>query len=549
MPDFDLQPAGSGGEAYADVFVSRPDIARLAGVKRPAVSNWERRYPDYPPPAVPQTSADPEQFRADEVLAWLSGRTVPVNALRPGEPTGTTYGDRFRAGLAGGNAGGMLAVVRELVGPGAERMRGPVPLPLYFEWLLHHVVLAILTHDEGASTREALALIEREPSMPEGYVVRGLANAVQERLDRNPPGSPEEARQAFDLLLGLLRDADAGDGGDFLTPPSVSRTMAGALAAVQPAASVPHDPYCRVGELLAAYLDAAAVHGSQARGASGRVLGERDLGHARANLVVHGAERDLVELDMGPFAPAMGSANSPGAFDTVLTNPPFGRRLPEDVSPPSYWRYGPARRTEFDWLQYVVSLLTPRGRAAVLMPAGAAFNEGAARTVRTGLVEEGVVECVMALPAQLFERTAIRTHIWFLRAPGVPGASEGNVLFVAGEHLGHGVTRTRRALADDDITRLIREYGSWCEGAADGRDHPGTPGLSTVATPAEIAAHDNSLEPALYVRPTETGLSAVTDPAAVRHRLGELAGELDRLHAWAGRVQADVDQQLGRYGL
>lgn len=154
-------------------------------------------------------------------------------------------------------------------------------------------------------------------------------------------------------------------------------------------------------------------------------------------------------------APALDPADPPAAFDLVITNPPFGGRIPDDVPPPPYWTYGPARRTEFDWLQYAVSRLTPGGRAAVLMPAGAAFNGGAARTVRVGLVEAGIVECVMALPAQLFELTAVKTHIWFLRAPGTPRAPERDVLFVAGEGLGHSVTRTRRALSDDDIARLV----------------------------------------------------------------------------------------------
>ncbi|MFI8088256.1 N-6 DNA methylase [Streptomyces sp. NPDC086080] len=520
----------------------------MAGVERPAVSNWERRHPDYPAPAVRQAGAEPERFRADEVLAWLSVRTVPANARRPGEPAGTTYGDRFRTGLAGGSAGGLLAAVRGLTGSAMERVRGPVPLKVYLEWLLYFVYCAIVEADGGAAGRRDFDRFAHECAVPEEKYPRSLPDGFQELIDHSPPGSPEEARQAFDLVLGLLRDADAREGGDFLTPPSVSRTMAGALAAVQPVASMPHDPYCRTGELLTAYLDAAAAQGSETRGASGRVLHERDLRNVNMNLCVHGAEPELVELAEGPFTPATGPVDPPGSFDTVITNPPFGGRLPDDVPPPSYWKYGRARRTEFDWLQYAASRLTPRGRAAVLMPAGAAFNAGAARAVRTGLVENGAVECVMELPAQLFERTAIRTHIWFLRAPDVPGASAGNVLFVAGAGLGQSVTRTRRALRDDDIARLVREYSSWCAAAA-GRDHAGTPGLSKVATPAEIAAHDNSLEPVLYVRPTGTAPFPVTDPAEVRHRLGELAGELDHLHAWAESVQAEVNRQLGRYDL
>ncbi|MGC0410533.1 type I restriction enzyme M protein [Streptomyces sp. SAI-195] len=549
MPDTDSRLGEGGDDEFAAVLVSRPDIARMAGVKRPAVSNWERRYPDYPAPVAPQPDSGPEQFRAGEVMAWLSGRTVPVNALLPGEPTGTTYGDRFRVALTGRAAGGLLVAVRELTGPGAERMRGSVPLPLYLNWLLFLVHCAIVEDDGGTGGRRSLDQFEQKQEVPEGKYPRGLPAALQDLLDRNPPSSPEEARQAFDLVLGLLRDADAREGGDFLTPPSVSRTMAGALAAVQPLASMPHDPYCRTGELLTAYLDAAAARGGEARSVSGRVLHERDLRNATMNLRVHGAEPTHVYLAKGPFTPAIEPMDPPGSFDTVLTNPPFARRLPDDAPPPPYWTYGPARRTEFDWLQYAASLLTPQGRAAVLMPAGAAFNEGAARTVRTGLVENGVVECVMALPARLFEHTAISTHIWFLRAPGVPGTPEGKVLFVDATDLGHSVSRARHALADGDIARLVQEYASWCRAGAEGHGHPGTPGLSRVVTPAEITAHDNSLNPLLYTRTAEMAPPPAVDLDKAKHRLGELAAELDHLDSWALSVQSDVNRRLRRYGL
>ncbi len=560
FPDFhgrtDQTRADRGqADSLAGVFVSRPEIARLAGVKRPAVSNWERRHADYPRPVGPDAGEEStqapqsERFRADEVLAWLSVRTVPANALRPGEPTGTTYGDRFRAGLAKGGVRGLLAAVRSLTGADMERVRGPVPLHVYLDWLLYFVYCAIFEADGGDAGRRNIDHGAREYPVPEEKYPRPLPGAFQKLVDQSPPESPAEAREAFDLVLGLLRDADAREGGDFLTPPSVSRTMAGALAAVQPAVSVPHDPYCRTGELLAAYLDATAVRSSATRGVSGRAFHERDLRSARMNLRVHGADPQLAELAEGPFTPASGPVDPPGSFDTVITNPPFGGRLFRDVPEPLYWKYGSVRRTEFDWLQYCVSLLTPRGRAAVLMPAGAAFNEGAARTVRARLMEHGAVECVMAMPEQLFEHTAIRTHIWFLRAPGVSGARDGSVLFVAGTGLGHTVTRTRRALADDDIAQLVREYSSWCEATAGGRDFFGTPGLSRAATRAEITAQDNSLEPALYVRPTETAPVAVADPAEVRHRLGELTRELAHLHGRAGSTQSDVDRQLGRYGL
>jgi type I restriction enzyme M protein len=207
--------------------------------------------------------------------------------------------------------------------------------------------------------------------------------------------------------------------------------------------------------------------------------------------------------------------------------------------------YGPAVRTEFDWVQYIVSRLAPGGRAAVLMPGGAASTGGAARAIREGMVEDGVVECVMALPRQLFELTAIQTHIWFLRAPR--GSARG-VLLVDGEDLGRRVTRTRRALSGEDIARLVGEYTSWCRAADSGREYTGTLGLSRPVTPGEIAAHDHRLDPALYVRAAGPEPAAV-DPADVRDRLARLAEEIETLHARARAADADAVEHLRRYGL
>ncbi|WP_030673481.1 N-6 DNA methylase [Streptomyces cellulosae] len=533
---------------FDGVLVSRPDIARLAGVKRPAVTNWERRHADFPAPVAP--GAGIERFRADEVLAWLSGRAVPANARRPGEPVGTTYGDRFRAGLPGGTAGGLLRAVERLAGPDADRLRGPMPLDRYLLWLLYLVLDQIVEPDGGlAKAVDDYREWARDADPPQTALPRRLLAELADTLAGTSAGSPQESRAAFDHVLVLWRAAHAREGGAFLTPPSVSRVMAGALAAVRTAAVSVHDPFARTGELLVAYLDAVAAHGGSAPPrVVGRVPGTEERRVAQMNLRVHHGR--AVRLGEGAVTPALDPfADPPGSFDVLLTNPPFGR-FQEDVAPPPYWKFGTARRTEFDWLQYSVSRLAPQGRAAVLMPAGAAFNAGAAETVRAGLVEAGALECVIALPAGLFTLTAVKTQIWFLRAPGSDGGTAPEVLFVDGEHLGHQVTRTQRVLSDDEITLLVGEYVSWHAAQTAGRSFTGTPGVSRSVPVPDIAAHGHGLDPARYVRlpgpATDVGAAA---PAEIRDRLGRLSGEIETLHARAEAADAEAARWLRRYGL
>ncbi|MER6630824.1 N-6 DNA methylase [Streptomyces sp. NPDC000987] len=534
--------------AFAGVLVSRPDIARLVGVRRPAVTNWERRHADFP--SVVDPGADIEQFRADDVLAWLSERVIPANARHEGEAVGTTYGDRFRAGLSGGSAEGLLRTVEQLAGPEADRLRGPMSLDRYLLWLLYLVVNQIVEPDDGlARAVNTIGETVREFDPPEEVAPRRLLTFLADALDRTPAAaSAQESRAAFDHVLVLWRAAHAREGGAFFTPPSVSRVMAGALAAVRPGAVRVYDPFGRTGELLVAYLDAVVEQGGSALPKVwGRVPGSLERQVAQWNLRVHHGVS--VRLGEGQLTPALDPLADRGAFDVLLTNPPFGRRL-EPMAPPPYWTYGVARRTEFDWLQYAVSLLAPEGRAAVLLPAGASFNAGAAETVRAGLVEAGAVECVIALPAGLFTLTAVKTQIWFLRPPGPKRPADAEVLFVSGEHLGRQLTRTEWTLTDDDIARLVGEYASWHTARSVGRPFPGTPGLSRAVPVPDIVDQRHSLDPARYVRPPGHGSAAgAPGPDETRDVLARLSEELASLHARAGAADAEAARRLRRYGL
>ncbi|MFI7504288.1 class I SAM-dependent DNA methyltransferase [Streptomyces sp. NPDC049687] len=528
---------------FGEVLVSRSDIARMAGVKRPAVTNWERRHADFP---APVSGGDLDTFRADQVLHWLSGRTIPANALQPGEPTGTTYGDRFRAGLGGDRKGSLLSAVEQLAGRDAARLAGRLRMPEYLDLLLSLVFVQSRDRERWSHYVEYPGAALEELEVPAEYELAVLADVLR-LLDRNPPASRDESRQAFDRLLGLLRDTDARAADEYFTPPSVSRVMARALAAHGPAAKRLHDPFCRSGELLCAYLDAVAEQGAEVpEEVSGRGPQERALRLARMNVRLHGGRRP--RLWPGTMRPEADSADPPGRFDAVLTNPPFGGGvIVAGVDRPREpWQYVRTVSPQFDWLQYVLSRLAPGGRAAVLMPSGAGFQGGSERHVRAYLLENGALECVMALPSQLFERTRIQTQIWFLRSPS--GRAE-EVLFVDGAGLGHMESRNRRSLSDDDVHRLVRAYASWRAARDDGRPHTGTPGLSRAVDPGEIAALDYRMDPPLLVHGDSPMGAGVDDLPAAKHRLAELSKELGRLHARARAADGALEEQLRRYGL
>ncbi|WP_416484344.1 N-6 DNA methylase [Streptomyces sp. CL12] len=547
--------------------VSRADIARLAGVKRPAVTNWERRHSDFPP-AVGQPdegSADIEVFSAAEVLAWLERRVVPANARQSGEPEGTTYGDRFRAALGGTPTRGLLKAVDLLSGPEAERFRGDLSQADYITLLLSLLYVRGCLPDEwdgiltevrrfpqpafGRSPARMLVTAVRSGLGPEHERLllalsrnldeSRLADIVGRLEDTGPVRSSEHAR-AFERLMARYSDLMGPRAGDFFTPRAAVDVIAKLVTDPGREVGSVHDPFVRSGELLAAAWETMAAQDRPVE-VSGAGVGEHPLALAGMNLALHGASADL---RAGNTAPSAGHAPLLRDADVILTNPPFNMRLGDAVDR-AHWRYGapPPHNANFDWLQYAVARLRPGGRAGVLMPDIAALSANPSeKRIREAMVEDGAVEALVALPPQLFTTTGIRVMIWLLRHP--TGTCD-EILFIDASRLGSLVSRTQRELDSDDRRRILDDYRSWTAARAGGGTFTGTEGLSRAVPIEKIREKEYTLSPSFYV-PTGTPADACSvEPAD----LAALSGRLTELHVRARAADDAVEAMLERYGL
>ncbi|MPY52626.1 N-6 DNA methylase [Streptomyces acidicola] len=554
---------------FEGVLVSRADIARFAGVKRPAVTNWERRHADFPQPLgePAEGPADIEVFSAAQVLAWLDLRAIPANARRAEEPEGTTYGDRFRASLGGTRTGALLKAVDRLSGPEAERFRGELSHADYL------TVLLTLVYVRGCLPEEWQRILSeaRRFQFPHSgeLLVRILASAVRrglgpehERLllalsqnlgdsrmadtirllDDTGPVDRAEHAQAFERLMARYSDRMGKRAGDFFTPRAAVDVLTKLVADGSQDVRSVHDPFVRAGELLSAAWDAVADAQGSPLEASGAGVGEHPLALAGMNLALHGVPE--ARLWTGSTSPSAGDDPWHQGFDRIVTNPPFNVKLERPVEH-GHWRYGspPQHNANFDWLQYAVTRLRRDGRAAVLMPDIAAFSANPSeRRIRAAMVEDGAVEALIALPAQLFTTTGIRVTIWLLRHP--TGTCD-EILFVDASHLGSLVSRVRRELAPHETQRILEEYRSWIAARADGSVFAETEGLSRAVSIEKIREKDYTLSPAFYVPSGRPSGAPPVEPAD----LAALAGQLTELHARARDADAAVEELLGRYGL
>ncbi|XVV05962.1 N-6 DNA methylase [Actinosynnema sp. CA-248983] len=308
------------------------------------------------------------------------------------------------------------------------------------------------------------------------------------------------------------------------TPPGVTRLMAELVLLDADGPVDVYDPYVRGGELLAAVVEASRGRGGDVQPVLfGRGLSEASLRLAGVTLAVHGTS---AQLTIGTGVPWCDQRGRERSAHLILTNPPFNDDATGaecDVG----WAYGPppAGNANFAWLQHILASLDEGGRAVVLMPNNAAVSERE-RVIRKKMVGRGVIECVVALPPQLFTGTPIAAALWLLRTPT---DEPREVLFLDAAQ--RGVKKAgRRILTEQDVTDLVRAVRAWRS------DSVVEKGAGGSAGPDRIARNGYSVNPSDYVS---------TGPARARAGVSDVHGELSRLH----HLARDADSWLGRLDL
>jgi len=192
--------------------------------------------------------------------------------------------------------------------------------------------------------------------------------------------------------------------------------------------------------------------------------------------------------------------------DFILANPPFnvsdwrGELLKDDKR----WKYGvpPKGNANFAWVQHMIHHLAPAGLAGFVLANGSmSSNQSGEGEIRQTIVEADLVDCMVALPGQLFYSTQIPACLWFLARDKKNGRfrdRRGQVLFLDARKLGSMVDRTHRELTDEDIARIADTYHAW-RGEKDAGAYEDVPGFCKNATLDEIQKHGHVLTPGRYV--------------------------------------------------
>jgi type I restriction enzyme M protein len=268
---------------------------------------------------------------------------------------------------------------------------------------------------------------------------------------------------------------------------------------------------------------------------------------AMMNLAIRGIEADFGPEQADTFRRDL---HKDLKADFVLANPPFNdsdwHRVEDDVR----WKYGapPKGNANFAWVQHFVHHLAPRGMAGFVLANGSmSSNQSGEGDIRRALVDGDLVDCMVALPGQLFYSTQIPVCLWFL-AKERRGAGRrdrrGETLFIDARRMGSMVDRTHRELTDADIARIVTTYHAW-RGEAQAGAYADAAGFCKSATTAEIAGHGYVLTPGRYVGAED----AIEDDEPFEEKMTRLVGELEVQFAESAKLEKAIRRNLKGLGL
>jgi type I restriction enzyme M protein len=328
-------------------------------------------------------------------------------------------------------------------------------------------------------------------------LISGIAMA--EKADR----SRDILGRVYEYFLSGFAGAEGKRGGEFYTPRSVVRLL---VEMLEPYKGRVYDPCCGSGGMFVQSERFVEEHGGRIGDIAiyGQESNYTTWRLAKMNLAVRGIDADIKWNNEGSFHK---DELQDLKADFVLANPPFnvsdwgGERLREDAR----WAFGvpPVGNANYAWLQHIHHHLAPKGTAGVVLANGSlSSGQSGEGDIRRAMIEGDVVDCMIALPGQLFYSTQIPVCFWFLARNKNPGNGwrdrRGEVLFIDARKLGHLVDRTRKEFSDGDIARIAETYHAW-RGEPDAGAYEDVSGFCKAVPLEEVREHGYVLTPGRYV--------------------------------------------------
>ncbi|WP_279131760.1 type I restriction-modification system subunit M [Photobacterium phosphoreum] len=367
----------------------------------------------------------------------------------------------------------------------------------------------------------------------------------------------------YEYMLGQFALAEGKKGGQFYTPASIVTLI---VEMIEPFEGRVYDPAMGSGgffvqsdkfiERYANKNEIDPITQKQKISIYGQEYNHTTWQLAAMNMAIRGLDYDFGKEPASTYT----NVQHPDLrADFIMANPPFNMKewnTGVDDNDPRF-KYGqpPAGNANFAWMQHMLHHLSADGSQALLLANGSMSsstnNEG---TIRQALIENDLIECMVALPGQLFTNTQIPACIWFLtknktartdKAGRKLRARKGEVLFIDARNLGYMKDRVLRDFTRDDIEKVADLYHAWKTGAeVNGIAYEDQAGFCKSATLAEITKHDFVLTPGRYVGATEE----LDDGIPFGEKMATLTTKLSEQFAESATLEAEIKKNLAGLG-
>lgn len=350
--------------------------------------------------------------------------------------------------------------------------------------------------------------------------------------------------RTYEYCLSKFAEQEGKLAGEFYTPSCVVRTL---VEVLQPYHGRVYDPCCGSGGMFVQSAKFIENHSGNINDISvyGQDSNPTTWKMAQMNLAIRGIDADLGKYNADTF---FNDCHPTMRADYIMANPPFNLsdwgadKLADDVR----WQYGlpPAGNANFAWLQHMIYHLAPNGKIGMVLANGSLSSQsGGEGDIRKNIINADLVECIVAMPPQLFYTTQIPVSLWFLSKNK---KQKGKTLFIDARKMGVMVTRKLRELTDgseypnkNDIGKIADTYKAFVEGTLEDEK-----GFCAVVTTEEIAKQDYILTPGRYVGIEEQE----EDSEPFEEKMTRLTGELAELFEQSHSLEAEIREKLEAIG-
>ena len=411
----------------------------------------------------------------------------------------------------------------------------------------------------GKTLDDAMLAIERDNPSLKGVLPKDYARPALDKqrlgelidligtigLGDKENRSKDILGRVYEYFLGQFASAEGKKGGQFYTARCVVQLLVEMLA---PYKGRIFDPCCGSGGMFVQSEKFVEAHGGRIGDISifGQESNPTTWKLAKMNLAIRGIENNLGNENADSFHRDL---HKDLKADYILANPPFndsdwgGERLREDVR----WKYGvpPVGNANFAWVQHFIHHISPTGVAGFVLANGSmSSNQSGEGDIRRNIIEADLVDCMVALPGQLFYNTQIPVCLWFVARDKRNHRfrdRRGETLFIDARKVGSMIDRVHRELTDEDIQKIANKYHAW-RGDLGANEYADIAGFCKTAKLDEIRAQGHVLTPGRYV-----GSEDVEDDSEIaEQKIKRLTATLQEQFAESAKLESAIRKSLGQ---